>query len=56
MAELDFNPFDEATRRQPFSIYAQARRECPVYPHPGLPIVSVFLYDDVQAILPGVAT
>jgi cytochrome P450 len=49
--ELNFNPFDDATRRNPFGLYAEARRECPVYAHPGLPIVSVFRYDDVQAIL-----
>ena len=51
MADFDFNPFDEATRRQPAPIYARARREHPVYRHPGLPIVSVFRYDDAQSIL-----
>jgi cytochrome P450 len=54
--DLDFNPFDDATRRDPFPLYARARRECPVYAHPGLPIVSVFRYDDVQAILRDAAT
>jgi len=48
---FDFNPFDLETRRNPWSTYARARREHPVYPHPGLPIVSVFRYEDVQAIL-----
>ena len=48
---FEFNPFDDATRRQPFALYARARREHPVYPHPGLPIASVFRYADVQAIL-----
>jgi cytochrome P450 len=48
---FDFNPFDDATRRQPFGLFARARREHPVYPHPGLPIVSIFRYADVQAIL-----
>lgn len=51
MAEFDFNPFDEATRRQPAPIYARARREHPVWRHPGLPIVSVFRYADAQNIL-----
>lgn len=54
--ELNFNPFDEATRRNPFDLYAEARRECPVYAHPGLPIVSVFRYDDAQSILKDAAT
>lgn len=49
--DLAFNPFDDATRRDPYPLYARARRECPVYAHPGLPIVSVFRYDDTQAIL-----
>jgi cytochrome P450 len=51
MSELEFNPFDEATRRDPFPLFARARRESPVYPHPGLPITSVFRYADVHAIL-----
>jgi len=46
-----FNPIDEATRRNPFPTYRRARREAPVYAHPGLPVTSVFRYDDVQAIL-----
>ncbi|HVO25973.1 MAG TPA: cytochrome P450 [Candidatus Margulisiibacteriota bacterium] len=48
---FSFNPFDEATRRNPFPLYARARREQPIYPHPGLPIISVFRYADIQAIL-----
>lgn len=55
-ADLDFNPFDEATRRHPFALYERARRESPVYSHPGLPIVSVFRYEDVQSILKDSAT
>jgi cytochrome P450 len=52
MAEqFQFDPFDERTRRNPFPLYAQARREHPVYRHEGLPVVSVFRYDDIQAIL-----
>lgn len=46
-----FNPFDEDTRRDPFALYARARREHPVFPHAGLPVVSVFRHADVQAIL-----
>jgi cytochrome P450 len=49
--EFGFNPFDDETRRNPFSIYARARREHPVYRHSGFPIVSVFRYGDIQAIL-----
>lgn len=51
IGEFFFNPFDDATRRKPHPIYARARREHPVYRHPGVPIVSVFLYEDVQSIL-----
>jgi cytochrome P450 len=46
-----FNPFDDATRRNPFPTYALARREHPVYLHREFPIASVFRYDDVHAIL-----
>ena len=56
MTDFDFNPFDPDTRRHPAPIYAQARREHPVYRHPGLPIVSVFRHVDVQAILREPAT
>ena len=53
---MDFNPFDPETRRNPAPLYAQARREHPVYRHPGLPIISVFRYADVQSILRDAAT
>jgi cytochrome P450 len=46
-----FNPFDDATRRDPFPIYANARREHPVHSHPEFPIVSVFRYGDIMGIL-----
>jgi cytochrome P450 len=46
-----FNPFDPDTRWNPFPVYAQARREHPVFAHEGLPLVSVFRYADIQAIL-----
>jgi cytochrome P450 len=49
--EFSFNPFDDETRRNPFPLYAHARREQPIYPHPGLPITSVFRYADIQSIL-----
>ncbi len=48
---LGFDPFDEATRRDPHPIYTRARREAPVWRHPGLPLVSVFRHADVAAVL-----
>jgi cytochrome P450 len=53
-----FNPLDPETRRDPFGIYARARRERPVFVHEGLPlrVASVFRYADVQAILRDDAT
>ena len=56
MSNFDFNPFDDATRRDPFALYARARREHPVFPHSGLPIFSVFRYADIQGILRDPAT
>jgi cytochrome P450 len=49
--DLGFNPFDEATRRDPYAIFARGRREAPIWRHTGLPVVSVFRHADVQAIL-----
>jgi cytochrome P450 len=46
-----FNPFDEATRRDPYALFARARREHPVWRHEGLPVSSVFRHADCQAIL-----
>jgi cytochrome P450 len=46
-----FNPFDEATRRDPYALFARARREHPVFHHEGLPVSSVFRHADAQAIL-----
>src|SRR5215813_12915346 len=46
-----FNPFDDATRRNPYALFARARREHPVFRHEGLPVSSVFLHADCQAIL-----
>jgi cytochrome P450 len=48
---FSFNPFDPEVRYDPFPLYARARREHPVFVHEGLPLVSVFRYEDVQAIL-----
>src|SRR5262245_46397076 len=46
-----FNPFDESTRRDPYALFARARREHPVWRHEGLPVSSVFRHADCQAIL-----
>ena len=51
MAPFDFNPFDEAFRRDPYAAYAQGRREHPVFAHPNFPVVSLFRYQDTQALL-----
>jgi cytochrome P450 len=48
---FEFNPFDDATRRDPAALFTRARREQPVYRHPGLPIVSLFKYADAQGVL-----
>ena len=48
-----FNPLDPTVRRDPYELYTRGRREFPAFRHEGLPlpIVSVFRYDDVQAVL-----
>jgi cytochrome P450 len=51
MSDFTFNPFDEATRRDPAPLFARARRERPVYRHAELPVVSVFKYADVHGVL-----
>ncbi len=51
MADFTFDPFDPGVRREPFALYARARREHPVYAHPGLPIHSLFRHEDVLAVL-----
>jgi cytochrome P450 len=48
---FSFNPFDPDVRANPFPLYARGRREFPVFAHEGLPLFSVFRYDDIQAIL-----
>src|SRR5881396_1870484 len=50
-APFSFNPFDEATRRDPYALFARAWREHPAWRHEGLPVVSVFRHADCQAIL-----
>src|SRR2546428_3312971 len=50
-APFSFNPFDEATRRDPYALFARARPEHPAWRHEGLPVVSVFRHADCQAIL-----
>src|SRR5215467_11699186 len=51
MASFDFDPFDEAFRRDPYAVYARGRREHPVFAHPTFPVVSLFRYQDTQALL-----
>jgi cytochrome P450 len=51
MTDFTFNPFDLDTRRDPAPLFARARRERPVYRHPEFPVVSIFKYADVLAVL-----
>jgi cytochrome P450 len=51
MAPFDFDPFDEAFRRDPYAAYARGRLEHPVFAHPNFPVVSLFRYQDAQAVL-----
>ncbi len=46
-----FNPVDEAVRRDPYALFARARRDHPAWRHAGLPVTSVFRHADCQAIL-----
>ena len=55
-APFRFDPFDDATRRNPFPLYARARREHPVWAPDGAPVASIFRYDDIQAVLRDPAT
>lgn len=56
MTDFVFNPFDDATRRAPWALFARARAEHPAFRHEGLPVTSVFRHADVQAILKDPAT
>ncbi len=51
-----FDPFDPDTRRDPYALFARARREHPVFAHANFPVVSIFRYADVQRILKDPAT
>jgi cytochrome P450 len=55
-APFAFDPFDEATRRDPFPLYARARRDHPVWAPEGAPVISIFRYDDIQVVLRDAAT
>lgn len=52
-ASLAFHPLDPAFRRDPYPVYERGRLDHPALLHEGLPlrVVSVFRYDDCQAIL-----
>jgi cytochrome P450 len=52
---FDFNPFDDATRRDPFEKYARGR-ERGIHRHAGLPVHSVFRYADTVEVLRDSAT
>ena len=47
---FDFNPFDEATRRDPYATYARGR-DLRVHSHDGFPAHSVFRHADTVALL-----
>src|SRR5262245_58044267 len=49
-SDFFFNPFDDATRRNPYPYYARGR-ELRAFRHPGLPVTSFFNYDDVIEVL-----
>ena len=53
MPELIYDPFDPATRRDPYPVYARLREEAPLYRSALGPIV-VSRYDDVHEILKNV--
>ena len=46
-----FNPADPGFVDDPFPIYARGRAESPVHRHAGLPMVSLFRYDDIVPVL-----
>ncbi len=47
---FEFNPFEDATRRNPYALYARGRT-LGSHRHPGLPVVSVFRYADTVEVL-----
>jgi len=50
LGKLRFDPFDDATRRNPYALYAQGR-ELRIHRHPGRPVWSSFGHGDVQDVL-----
>jgi len=49
-SDFFFNPFDDATRRNPYPYYTRGR-ELRAFRHPGLPVTSIFNYEDVIEVL-----
>ena len=49
-SDFFFNPFDDATRRNPYPSYARGR-ELRAFRHPGLPVTSFFCYDEIVEVL-----
>ena len=56
MSGFLFRPFDVETRRNPYPIFAEARRDHPVHLHAEAPIYSLFRYADIHSILRDPAT
>ena len=50
MSDLHYNPFDSATRRDPYPTYARLRADAPVYEVPGLGLLVVSRHRDVTSI------
>ena len=51
MPEIAFDPLDPTQRSDPFPVYAEARREAPVFYAPAFDLWVVTRYDDVLAML-----
>ena len=51
MTDVHYNPFDPATRCDPWPVYARLRAESPVHRSPELPLTAVSRYQDVMAVL-----
>lgn len=54
-SDFNFNPYDEATRRDPYSLYAEARESVPIYKHPNMgtkfQVYSIFRHSDITTVL-----
>ena len=48
---FSFSPADPAFVADPYPVYARGRAECPVLRHAGLPMLSLFRYDDIVSVL-----